>query len=55
MTRTADLRSYDVEDHSIYDVCVDAYHDQVNISKCIIEITSNKGEIITSAEHQWLD
>lgn len=55
MTASEDLKYDRIDDDNTMDISLYKRHSPVNISNCVIEITNNQGELVTSADYKWID
>lgn len=56
LSKSNTLKYSFINDDNTMDVFLQAgSNNPVNIDKCVIEITNNQGELITSADYQWLN
>lgn len=55
MAFSDDLKYDTIEDDNTMDIFLYKSHSPVNISNCVIEITNNQGELVTSTDYKWIN
>lgn len=55
MTESEDLKYNSIEDDHTVDIYIYKNHSPIDIKECVIEITNNQGELVTSTNYKWID